>query len=156
MDHLIDATAQGYAALAGAAVQVYSALAAAARLAYAALAAAGPFAVVACLAACVVLAEAFNKLERTDVLACGLTARERVVEALKALAWGLMALGAAGTLVLPLSANLPPDLRELASACVLVGFAVLIVRTRVKETLPGQAGKAESDDFTQTQIIRRR
>lgn len=128
----------------------------AAAQAWAALAAAGAYAVVAWLAACVVMAEALNKLERTDVLACGLTPRERVVEALKALAWLLMALGAGGTLVLPLFASLPANLRELASACVLVGFAVLIVRTRVKETLPGQAGKAESDDFTQTQIIRRR
>jgi len=96
------------------------------------------------VAGLVVLAEALNKLERTDPLKVGLTGRERAVEGLKALAWLLLALGAGG-------AAAPPVLRLLGvqpealsifarleqptidQTCVLLGFAVLIVRTRLKE-----------------------
>lgn len=92
----------------------------------------------------VVLAEALNKLERTDPLASHHTPRERLCEALKALAWLLLALGAGGAIAAPLllslgwqSGLLSPLLRlerpTLAETCVLAGFAVLIVRTRVKE-----------------------
>lgn len=96
------------------------------------------------LAGLVVLAEALNKLERTDPLASGITPRERLCEALKALAWLFLALGAGGAIAAPLllalglpSGLISPLLRlerpTLAETCVLVGFAVLIVRTRVKE-----------------------
>lgn len=82
------------------------------------------------LAAVAILAEALNKTERTDPLAVGLTPRERLAEWLKAAAWVLLALGAAGAVVSPL---LPPGQRELADYCIVIGFAVLVVRTRVKE-----------------------
>lgn len=93
----------------------------------------------------VVLAEALNKLERTNPLAPGMSMHERLVDGLKALAWLLLALGAAGALVAPVfltmgypetgfySPLLRVDRPNLGETCVLVGFAVLIVRTRVKE-----------------------
>jgi len=95
------------------------------------------------VAAVIVLAEALNKLERTAPCAPGLTAHARVVDALKAMAWALLALGAGGALVTPLllSIGVPPDPWQhinhprpsLAETAVLLGFAVLIVRTRIKE-----------------------
>ena len=92
----------------------------------------------------VVLAESLNKLERCHPLAPGLSAHARAVEALKALAWLLLALGAGGALAGPLllASGFPPAAVDsllrlehptLDQALVLVGFAVLIVRTRVKE-----------------------
>ncbi len=98
------------------------------------------------LAAVIVLAEALNKLERTAPCRAGLSPRERTTEWLKALAWLCLAFGAAGallTLLLPLlpinRAGLlwpllipahPPSLQD---TCTAVGFAMLIIRTRVKE-----------------------
>lgn len=98
-------------------------------------------------AAAVVLAEGLNKLERCDVLAPGLSRRLRVAEVMKALAWGLLVLGAAGALaplvfsLFAVGADGAPWLRAalrmenptMAEVLVLAGFAVLIVRTRVKE-----------------------
>lgn len=91
----------------------------------------------------VVLAEALNKLERTDPLRRGIGARTRLVDALKALAWLLLALGAGGAVAGPLllaagftNMHLPLlrlQAPSLDHVCVLVGFAVLIVRTRLKE-----------------------
>lgn len=93
------------------------------------------------LAALVVLAEALNKLERATPFAPGLSAHARVVDGLKALAWAFLAIGSAGALAGPLLAamgvcsdwvlrlNQPSG----SDAAVMVGFAVLIVRTRVKE-----------------------
>ena len=49
--------------------------------------------------ACIVLAEALNKLERTSPFASGLTAHDRVVDGLKAIAWASLALGAGGAVV---------------------------------------------------------
>jgi hypothetical protein len=94
--------------------------------------------------ALVVLAEALNKIERTDPLAPGLCVRQRMVESLKALAWLPLALGAAGALAGPVLLVLgaqavqvhgwlrmgPPTLDQ---CMVMLGFAVLIIRTRVKE-----------------------
>lgn len=96
------------------------------------------------LAALVVLAEALNKLERATPLARGLRPRERVVVALKALAWWLLALGAGGGLAGPVlhalgvpgdpaSILLRLDRPTLAETAVMAGFAVLIIRTRLKE-----------------------
>lgn len=93
------------------------------------------------LAALVVLAEALNKLERTNPCARGLSHRARLADGLKALAWALLAIGSAGALVGPLVAAMgvrgdwvlrlcQPAAHDVA---VMVGFAVLIVRTRVKE-----------------------
>ncbi|MBV7541024.1 hypothetical protein [Acidovorax sp. sic0104] len=94
----------------------------------------------------VVLAEALNKLERTAPCRPGLTPRERATDWLKALAWLLLALGAAGALLAPLMPFLPMNrsgaiwpllmptqLPTLQDTCIALGFAVLIVRTRVKE-----------------------
>ena len=47
-----------------------------------------------------------------------------------AMAWALLALGGAGAVITPF---LPLEAPTLQDACVLLGFAVLIVRTRVKE-----------------------
>lgn len=82
------------------------------------------------LAALAIVAEALNKAERTDPLQSGLAPRARVAECLKATAWVLLAIGAAGVLVGPF---LAPQLRPAADVCIAIGFATLIVRTRVKE-----------------------
>lgn len=82
------------------------------------------------IAALVILAEALNKAERTSPLRHGMQRRERLAEWLKALAWALLALGAGGGLVRPLLSLPAPTLPEV---CIAAGFAVLIVRTRVKE-----------------------
>lgn len=95
-------------------------------------------------AAFIVLAEALNKLERIPHPRHWQTAHVRWVQGLKAAAWLLLALGAGGAIAAPLlllfgvpSGLHSPLLRlerpTLAEACVLLGFAVLIVRTRVKE-----------------------
>jgi len=82
------------------------------------------------LAGLVMVAEALNKLERTDPLLAGLTGRQRVTEWLKAIAWFLLGLGGGGALVTPILHLEPPTFQD---TCIAVGFAVLIVRTRVKE-----------------------
>lgn len=82
------------------------------------------------LAALAIVAEALNKAERTDPMRAGLLMRQRVAEWLKALAWVLLALGGGGVLIGPL---LAAELRPLADVCIALGFATLIVRTRVKE-----------------------
>ena len=95
------------------------------------------------LAALVVLAEALNKLERTTPFAPGMSHHERLVDGLKALAWALLALGAGCTVAapllvakgmqtnyLPLFDGAPPLIDQTA---IMLGFAVLIVRTRIKE-----------------------
>lgn len=82
------------------------------------------------IAGLIVLAEALNKLERTNPFQPGLAARTRLVDGLKALAWALLAAGGAGAVVTPL---LPLEAPTLQDVCSLVGFAVLIVRTRIKE-----------------------
>lgn len=91
----------------------------------------------------IVLAEALNKLERTNPCAPGLSKRDRLVDGLKALAWALLATGAAGAVIWPAleihlinTDGLPAYMHEtpsLAEVCVILGFAVLIVRTRLKE-----------------------
>lgn len=96
------------------------------------------------LAGLVVLAEALNKLERCAPLACGLSWHDRLVDGLKALAWALLAMGAAGALASPLlrALGVPADAGgefarierpTLAETLILLGFALLIIRTRVKE-----------------------
>ena len=96
------------------------------------------------VAATIVLAEAMNKLERSAPLRTGLCPHTRLVEALKALAWLLLALGSAGELAAPVIAawGIEPGMAviflgdpqpSLTGTSVLLGFAVLIIRTRVKE-----------------------
>lgn len=93
----------------------------------------------------IVLAEALNKLERSCPMARGLDARARIVMLLKTTAWLLLALGAGIAVLAPLLSPLSmtgshyylPLLHmerpTLGDAAVMLGFAVLIVRTRVKE-----------------------
>lgn len=78
----------------------------------------------------ITLAEALNKLERCQPLQRGLGWRKAVTEWLKAAAWSLLAVGSAGAVATPFLHLEKPTLQD---ACVLAGFAVLIVRTRVKE-----------------------
>lgn len=96
------------------------------------------------LSALIVLAEALNKLERTAPCAPGLAPHHRLVDALKALAWSLLAIGAFWSLIAPALLHLgvrPDDYLELmrlerptlADTAVMAGFATLIIRTRVKE-----------------------
>ena len=95
------------------------------------------------VAALVVLAEALNKLERTTPFAPGLSCHDRLVDGLKAIAWALLALGAGCTVAaplllgnglraqyLPLFDDSPP---LIDSTAIMLGFAVLIIRTRIKE-----------------------
>jgi hypothetical protein len=87
------------------------------------------------LCALVVVAEGLNKLERAAPREPGLTTRQRVSEWLKGLAWCLLTLGAGIYLaaVLLQAVGLFELLASKAGPLVLAGFAVLIVRTRVKE-----------------------
>lgn len=96
------------------------------------------------VAAFIVLAESLNKLERTCPLERGLNTHARLVVVLKSLAWLLLAFGAGVALLAPLLLSfgwpggqyqplLQLERPTLADTAVMVGFAVLIVRTRVKE-----------------------
>lgn len=96
------------------------------------------------VAAMVVLAEGLNKLERTAPFRPGICTHERIVDGLKALAWCLLALGAGGAVIAPILPMLGIDQLAagtlmrvekptLAETSVMLGFAVLIVRTRIKE-----------------------
>jgi hypothetical protein len=95
------------------------------------------------LAGLLVVAEALNKLERTAPCAAGLTRNQRQVAVLKAVAWVLLAMAGGGAVAAPLllllgvqSHDLPLLRLErplLGEAAMMLGFAVLIVRTRIKE-----------------------
>lgn len=91
--------------------------------------------IVLALCAMVVVAEGLNKLERAMPRAPDLSLRMRVSEWLKGAAWCLLTMGAGIYLaaVLLQAAGLYELLARWAGPLVLVGFAVLIVRTRVKE-----------------------
>ena len=95
------------------------------------------------LAGFVILAEALNKLERTAPFAPGLVKHQRLVDGLKALAWALLALGGGGAVATPFLAAMGVQASatqmvvhqapSFAETAVLLGFAVLIIRTRIKE-----------------------
>ena len=95
------------------------------------------------LSGLIVMAEALNKLERTTPFAPGLDCRQRVVDGLKSVAWTLLALGAGGALVTPIFGELGihsiktqlvfHQTPSLAETLFMLGFATLIIRTRVKE-----------------------
>jgi hypothetical protein len=82
------------------------------------------------LAGLVVFAEGVNKLERTDPFARGLCLRQRVASILKLVAWLLLCVGAAGALITPFLRLEHPTLQDTA---VMLGFGILIIRSRVKE-----------------------
>lgn len=83
-----------------------------------------------CVAGAIVLAEALNKLERAAPLQPGLSPRARLVVVLKAAGWSLLAIGAGGALVAPLMNLDGPSLGDTAT---LAGFALLVVRSRLRE-----------------------
>lgn len=97
------------------------------------------------IAGLIVLAEALNKLERSCPLRPGLSARQRLVVWLKTLGWSLLAMGSGSAVFAPL---LVPGtylqwLRPLTDTAVLIGFALLIVRTRVREGLEPRQRRQE-------------
>ena len=91
------------------------------------------------LAGIIVLAEALNKLERTNPFASGLSCRERVVVWLKSLGWFALAVGSAGAAGCTLLYTCAPSFGE---ASTMVGFALLVVRSRVGEVLPERQGRS--------------
>jgi hypothetical protein len=97
------------------------------------------------LAGLIVLAEALNKLERACPLRAGLSPRLRLVEWLKTLGWTALAMGAGAAVFLPLLAagGYLQWLRQLTDTAVLIGFALLIIRTRVREGLMPRARRQE-------------
>ncbi len=101
------------------------------------------------MAALVVLAEALNKLERADlfdgryglrVVASGIASLAmpwrwklpRVILVIKTIGWALLSIGSAAALMTPLIHLEKPNVEDVA---VLVGFALLVVRSRLKEAL---------------------
>lgn len=88
-------------------------------------------------AALVVLAEALNKLERAHPLRAGLSLHMRVVDWLKTIGWAALAMGAGSVVFAALlaSSEIMTWLRPLTDNAVLIGFALLIIRTRVREGL---------------------
>lgn len=78
----------------------------------------------------IVFAEALNKLHRSEPLRRGMQLRNRVVEVLKSFAWMFLAVGGAGAMASPVMSHAGPSAQEV---CMALGFAVLIVRTRIKE-----------------------
>lgn len=86
------------------------------------------------VSAFVILAEALNKIERSNPRCRQLSPRLRLAELLKALAWSLLALGSALYLGAVLfGAAAWHGMTVWAGPLVLIGFAVLVIRTRVKE-----------------------
>ena len=82
------------------------------------------------IAGLIILAEALNKLERTQPFARGLDVTARLSAWLKLFAWMLLAIGGAGALITPLMQLEPATLQD---AAVIVGFAMLVIRSRFKE-----------------------
>lgn len=99
----------------------------------------------------IVFSEGLNKLERTDLRAPGLTLRQRIVTVLKVLGWFSIVLGSAGMIV---AGWLPRVYVELGYTLMVLGFALLVLRSRVRETPAGER-RIESDEFERTQVLRR-
>ena len=95
----------------------------------------------------IVLAEALNKLERVDlfdgkqgwlpriaglgwVLTPWRWKRARVVKVFKTIGWALMSVGGGGAVVTPFMQLQRPTLQDVA---VIAGFAILIIRSRLRE-----------------------
>lgn len=98
------------------------------------------------LSGLVVLAIALEKLEVICPLMCRLTRRQRITEAVKAATWIAVTIGAGGAVAAPVlllvgvQSGPQPLMRlehpTLSEVSVLVGFALLIARTRIKEGKP--------------------
>jgi hypothetical protein len=91
------------------------------------------------LAGLIVLAEALNKLERSNPFDPGLHGRALVVCWLKMLGWALLAAGSAGAAAAPVLDDCRPS---VSAVCVQVGFALLVVRSRLGEKIKGQQAQA--------------
>jgi hypothetical protein len=104
------------------------------------------------VAGIVVLAEALNKLERTDLRCQWLTPRQRLITAMKAASWSAIALAAGGAIVGPMLQASSPTLGD---AAMMAGFAGLVIRSRLQE-VEDERARVESDDFHRTQVVRRR
>ena len=102
------------------------------------------------IAAFIVEAEALNKIERADPRTLSVRSRAGWVAILKVAGWVVLAIGAGGALMTPLvpGAQAP----DWWNVCTLAGFAVLIVRTRLREVPPG-VSRPESDDFGRPTVI---
>ena len=84
-------------------------------------------------AAVLILAEALNKLERTHVRGfMDLPWKRRAELVMKLAAWSCMAIGSMGIVAQPL---VPMPWPGLADALVVLGLALLLLRTRVTENL---------------------
>lgn len=103
------------------------------------------------LAGIVVLAEALNKIERIDVFTLPPGCRTRAVVWLKLTGWLLLALGSAGALVMPMLDLESPSAQDV---CVLLGFAVLVLRSRLREVPAGEQ-RPSVDEFTRTGVFSR-
>lgn len=88
-------------------------------------------------AAFVIIAEALNKLERTDPFDRRLCRRARVVAWLGVTAWTALALGSAGILVAPMLSFVWPLTPDVA---VVWGLALWIISMRTR------AHRSRSDD----------
>lgn len=84
------------------------------------------------VAGLVVLAEALNKLERLDFQWRGQGCWARAALLLKLLAWVVLAVAGAGAVAGPFIGSIRPQPDHVAA---LAGFAILIIRTRVKDEL---------------------
>lgn len=84
------------------------------------------------IAGLVVLAEALNKLERLHFRWRGINGWSRAALLLKLLAWAVLAIGSAVAIAGPL-VNAPRP--QLDDVLVLGGFAILIIRTRIKDEI---------------------
>ena len=82
------------------------------------------------LAAIIVLAEALNKLQRTDPLRRGLRPMERLSAVLNVLGWMLFAVASAGAIVSPV---LISHAVRLQDAALMLGLAVFVIHRRLKE-----------------------
>lgn len=85
------------------------------------------------LAAVITVSEGANKLERLNPLEKGQTTKGKIANWLKATAWFFISLGAGIYLLAVPFGNASEALTHLAAPLVLIGFAVLILKTRVKE-----------------------
>ena len=82
------------------------------------------------LAAIIVLAEALNKLQRTDLLRRGLKPMQRLSVGLNVLGWMLFAVASAGAIVSPVMSGHAVRLQD---AALMTGLAVFILHRRLKE-----------------------
>lgn len=77
----------------------------------------------------IIFAESLNKLERTKPIRKNITVCKCTQELLKAFAWGLLAIGGAGSIITSIGLYGV----SLHSTAITLGFAVLIINTRIKE-----------------------